>query len=70
MTKNVINNSKILNGYIVIDKCVQCRSCVDVCLSGAINHRRKPVYIDQEKCKACGSCYAVCDKKAIIKIGL
>ena len=67
--KNVITDFKILKGYAVTEKCVKCGSCVDVCPSGAINNRRKPVYIDQDKCIKCGTCASVCDKGAIIKIG-
>ena len=58
--KNIIADFKIIKGYAVTEKCVKCGSCVDVCPSGAINNRRKPVYIDQEKCIKCGKCVEVC----------
>jgi len=59
---------KINKGYAVSEKCVQCRSCIDVCPVQCIDGRRKPVYINQEKCLACGTCASVCDHKAIRKI--
>lgn len=61
-------DTRILSGYGVTEKCVQCRSCVDVCPVQCINGSRKPVYINQEKCLKCGTCASVCDHKAIIKI--
>jgi NAD-dependent dihydropyrimidine dehydrogenase PreA subunit len=59
---------KILKGYAVTERCVQCRSCIDVCPVQCINGNRKPVYIDQEKCLRCGTCAGVCDHHAIVNI--
>ena len=67
--KNTITESKILVGYAVSNKCIGCGHCVDMCPAGAIDSRRKPVYINQEKCRKCGTCATVCFNKAIVKIG-
>jgi len=66
---NKITDSKIVKGYAVTDRCVQCGHCVDMCPVGALSARRKPAYIDQTKCTKCGTCATVCFNKAIVKIG-
>ena len=62
------SQAKVRQGYVVTEKCVQCRSCVDVCPMQCIDGSRKPVYINQEKCLHCGTCAGVCDHKAIIAV--
>ena len=49
------------------DKCVDCGSCVSVCLSRAftIDPETWEVNLNYEKCVACGSCLTACPTHAV-----
>lgn len=49
------------------DACTGCRSCVDQCPFGVIEHDRanRRVTIESEACWGCGTCRVACDEKAI-----
>lgn len=59
---------RIQRGFAVSDKCIQCRTCIDVCPQQCIDGSRRPVYIDQSECIHCGTCFNVCSHRAIIRI--
>ncbi len=59
---------RIQRGFAVSDKCIQCRTCIDVCPQQCIDGSRHPVYINQSECIHCGTCFNVCSHRAIIRI--
>lgn len=64
----VYQTMRIRRGFAVSDKCIQCRTCIDVCPEQCIDGSRRPVYIDQSACAHCGTCFNVCTHRAIIRI--
>lgn len=62
------DQAKLVEGYAATDRCVLCRTCIDVCPVQCISGARKPVYINQELCLHCGTCASVCDHNAILPI--
>lgn len=64
----VYQTMRIRRGFAISDKCIQCRTCIDVCPVQCIDGSRRPVYIDQSSCIHCGTCLNVCSHRAIIRI--
>ena len=64
----IYQTMRIRRGFAVSDKCIQCRTCIDVCPEQCIDGSRRPVYIDQSACAHCGTCFNVCAHRAIIRI--
>jgi len=58
---------KLIQYFIIDEKCPGCGLCVKACPAGAITPtgKRKPVTLDYDKCIKCGSCYDVCNLNAI-----
>ena len=56
----------IFEYYIEPERCSGCGMCVEVCLSGAIQGKKKePYYLDTTKCNKCHSCVNKCARNAI-----
>jgi len=52
---------------LVKEKCIGCKSCLDVCNFGAISwdeKKRNPVF-DRFLCEGCGACQLICEQGAI-----
>lgn len=49
---------------VIEDKCIGCKSCLDVCLYDAIE-MKNGVAIISEQCDGCGVCWSLCPNKAI-----
>ena len=52
-------------GYVVTDKCIDCKLCYAKCPQKCIDITRKPVVIEQEHCLRCGNCFEVCPARAV-----
>ncbi len=50
---------------VVSDKCVLCKSCVDVCPVGAFREDAAQVVVDPNVCIDCGVCISECPQGAI-----
>lgn len=62
--------NKFVTYHIIVDKCVGCNECQDVCDEEAILGKKKLIHIiDQDECIQCGACINVCEEGAIIKAG-
>ncbi|WP_323737621.1 4Fe-4S binding protein (plasmid) [Methanosphaera sp. ISO3-F5] len=60
-----INNGTISEkGYLITEKCIECRLCAKICPQKIINEG-KPYTISKENCLHCGLCYENCPAKAI-----
>lgn len=55
------NDPHVYKAVIDYNKCVNCGTCEEVCLQGAINNAK----IKQSKCIGCGRCWKVCSRAAI-----
>jgi len=51
------------------DKCIGCRSCVNICKTGAFSLKDGSPYFRKEMCNSCFDCVSVCYTEAINKIG-
>ncbi len=51
---------------VILDKCVGCGACVDVCPVSAIKIVDKKAIIDLDKCTLCGACPDSCKFDAIV----
>ena len=59
---------KLLQYFIIEDKCIGCTACSRVCPTNAISGEvKKPHTIDNSKCIKCGACIEKCKFGAIIK---
>ncbi len=59
---------KLINYYVIPDKCIGCTICARNCPSNAIDGELKKVHnIDISKCVKCGICMSKCPKQAIYK---
>ncbi len=45
--------------------CVKCKSCVNICLEGAISLHNNKISINKNKCIGCGACASICSTKAL-----
>ena len=62
-TKSFTGGEKAL---IDVEKCTQCRECVDVCRFDAISEKEdEEIFIDPISCEGCGVCSYVCPADAI-----
>ncbi len=60
------DSAHILLPKILLDKCIFCGKCAEVCLEHAIIQvGDKPPTLFQEICNGCGACILVCPSKAI-----
>lgn len=51
---------------VLIDHCIGCEVCVDICPEEAISMTGEDVaWIDPEKCASCGVCADICAQDAI-----
>lgn len=56
-----------MNGIkVIIDKCVGCNLCINVCPAAAIKIEDKKAIIDLDKCTLCGACPDSCKFEAIV----
>jgi NADH-quinone oxidoreductase subunit F len=63
--------TKLINYYILQDKCQGCGICARECPTEAIRGGKRMVHIiDQEKCVKCGTCLDVCPERfgAVVKV--
>lgn len=59
---------KLVQFFVLADKCVGCTACVRVCPVNCITGTVKHVHtIDQTRCIKCGACFQTCKFHAIIK---
>lgn len=54
-------------GYYIIDSCIGCGSCLEVCPQKCIDLLKTPAVITQEHCLHCGNCMSVCPAVAVVK---
>lgn len=52
------------SGYSIIDKCIACGLCLDVCPVGVISEG-EPYSVDGSRCLECGHCAEICPESAI-----
>lgn len=50
---------------VVNDKCIKCKSCVDVCPVDAFCEGENMLVVDPETCISCGVCISECPQEAI-----
>lgn len=55
------NDPHVNKAVIDYERCVNCGSCEEVCLEGAIQYAK----VKKEKCIGCGRCWRVCSRAAI-----
>jgi ferredoxin-like protein FixX len=75
--KNLVRTSKEFPGVewvegtgdfikIVVEKCIGCSNCVNVCLAGCFEIvNKKSRVINLDKCMECAACWYVCKEGAI-----
>jgi electron transfer flavoprotein alpha subunit/NAD-dependent dihydropyrimidine dehydrogenase PreA subunit len=51
---------------VILDKCVGCGLCLNVCPTAAITLKNKKAIIDLDKCTLCGACVDSCKFSAIV----
>lgn len=54
---------------VLLNKCVGCAECIDVCPTDAITLKRGKAVIDPEKCTGCNQCIYICSFYAIRAYG-
>jgi NADH:ubiquinone oxidoreductase subunit F (NADH-binding)/(2Fe-2S) ferredoxin len=60
---------KLINFYIMPDKCIGCGACLRACPAEAIVGGKRMVHvIDQDKCVKCGTCIEGCKFGAVVKV--
>jgi pyruvate formate lyase activating enzyme len=50
-------------------RCIECKTCLDVCPNGALSFAQEGILIDRHKCKRCGSCAQECPSNALELLG-
>jgi NADP-reducing hydrogenase subunit HndC len=59
---------KLINYYVIPEKCIGCTICARNCPADAIDGELKKVHhINIDKCVKCGICMSKCPKQAIYK---
>lgn len=56
------------SGYRISERCIGCRSCVDVCPQQCILTFGVPFIIAQENCERCGNCMQACPVGAVVRL--
>ncbi|MHA1265037.1 MAG: glycyl-radical enzyme activating protein [Candidatus Helarchaeota archaeon] len=51
------------------NKCIGCKTCVEICPQHAIKLDKTGIHIDRTKCKCCGTCVEECPSTALRKLG-
>jgi heterodisulfide reductase subunit A len=54
-----------MGAHVDSDKCIGCRTCVEVCKFGKITIEDKKAVVDEVSCHGCGDCSAACPVGAI-----
>lgn len=54
-----------MGAHVDTDKCIGCRTCVEVCKFGKIKIEDKKAVVDEVSCYGCGDCSAACPVGAI-----
>ncbi len=49
-----------MGAHVDTDKCIGCRTCVEVCKFGKISIEDKKAVVDEVSCYGCGDCSAAC----------
>lgn len=57
-------------GYMIMENCIGCGSCLSVCPQNCIDISSIPAVIHQENCLHCGNCMTACPVNAVEKRGL
>ena len=56
---------KTVASKIDLEKCTDCKSCVEVCPVEAITMENEKAKVDEEACVDCGTCVDECPSEAI-----
>ena len=62
------NQSLPKGGYHMLEECIGCHKCYEVCPQKCIDINQKPVKIIHEYCLHCAKCKEICPKQVIVKI--
>ncbi len=53
------------SGYFINNKCIGCKSCLEVCPQSCIDFSDIPAVINESNCLHCGNCYTACLNEAV-----